>query len=72
MRNYPKLTVGDEVKVYTKGKGNYTSRKETTSRWSDRKYRIEQIEKDMTLQTYYVLEGLRRNYLRHHLLLVND
>lgn len=72
MRKYPKLSVGDEVKIYTKGKGNYTSRKETNSRWSDRKYKIEKIEKDMTLQTYYVLEGLKRHYLRHELLLVND
>lgn len=45
MRNYPKLTVGDEVKVYTEGKGNYTSRKETASRWSDRKYRIEKLKR---------------------------
>ena len=72
MRRYPKLSVGDEVKIYTKGKGNYTSRKETNPKWSERKYKIEKIEKDMTLQTYYVLEGLKRHYLRHELLLVNE
>ena len=29
LRKYPKLNVGDKVKIYNKGKGNYTSRKET-------------------------------------------
>ena len=71
-RKYPQLSVSDKVKIYTKGKGNYTSRKETVSRWSDKTYKIEKIDKDMTLQTYYLLEGLKRRYLRHELLLIND
>ena len=30
LRKYPNLNVGDKVKIYNNGKGNYTSRKETT------------------------------------------
>ena len=29
-RKYPQLSVGDKVKIYTKGAGNYISRKETS------------------------------------------
>ena len=36
MRKYPKLSVSDTVKIYQKGKGNYTSRKETNSKWTER------------------------------------
>ena len=71
-RKYPQLTVGDKVKIYTKGAGNYISRKETNSRWSDKVYTIEKIDRDMTLQKYYLLEGLKRRYLRHELLMVDD
>ena len=71
-RKYPQLTVGDKVKIYTKGAGNYISRKETNSRWSDRVFTIEKIDRDMTLQKYYLLEGLKRRYLRHELLMVDD
>ena len=72
MRKYPQLSVGDMVKIYKKGKGNYSTRKETISKWSDRKFKVEKIERDMTLQKYYILEGLSRHYLRHELLLVNE
>ena len=72
MRKYPKLSVSDTVKIYQKGKGNYTSRKETNPKWTERRYKIERIEKDMTTQTYYTREGLKRHYLRHELLLVED
>ena len=60
------------MKIYTKGAGNYILRKETNSRWSDKVYTIEKIDKDMTLQNYYLLEGLKRRYLRHELLMVDD
>ena len=53
-RKYKNINVGDDVKIYTKGKGNYTSRKETTSRWSDRTYKVVKIDRDITLNTYYV------------------
>ena len=71
-RKYPQLSVGDKVKTYTKGAGNYISRKETNSRWSDKVYTIENIDRDMTLQKYYLLEGLKRRYLRRELLMVDD
>ena len=71
-RKYLQLTVGDKVKIYTKGAGNYISRKETNSRWSDKVYTIEKIDRNMTLQKYYLLEGLKRRYLRHELLMVDD
>ena len=71
-RKYPQLTFGDKVNIYTKGAGNYISRKETVSRWSDKIYTIETIDRDMTLQKYFFLEGLKKRYLRHELLMVDD
>jgi len=70
-RKYKNINIGDDVKVYTKGKGNYTSRKETTSRWSDKTYKVVKIGRDITLNTYYVLEGLQKHYNRHELLLID-
>ena len=37
IRKYPKLPVSDTVKIYQKGKGNYTSRKETHPKWTERR-----------------------------------
>ena len=70
-RNYPNVKEGDTVKVYTKSGGNYTSRKETRSRWSEKTYEVKSVERDMQLNKYYVLEGLPTRYMRHELLLVN-
>ena len=70
-RKYRNVNIGDDVKVFTKGKGNYTSRKETTSRWSDRTYKVVKIDRYITLNTYYVLEGSNRHYNRHELLLID-
>ena len=70
-RKYKNINVGDNVKVFTKGKGNYTSRKETTSRWSDKTYKVVNIDRDITLNKYYVLEGLQKHYNRHELLLID-
>ena len=39
-RKYPNINKGDYVKVFDKGKGNYVSRKETRSQWSERKYKV--------------------------------
>ena len=68
---YKNINIGDDVKVFTKGKGNYTSRKETTSRCSDRTYKVVKVDRDITLNTYYVLEGSNRHYNRHELLLID-
>ena len=70
-RKYPQLNVGDKVKIYTKGAGNYISRKKQTADGVI-KHTIEKIDRDMTLQKYYLLEGLKRRYLRHELLMVDD
>ena len=35
-RKYPEVNVNDKDKIYQKGRGNYTHRKETTSKWSQR------------------------------------
>ncbi len=67
-RKYKTINVGDMVKIYTKGKDNYGSRKEQHTRWSNESYKIVKIDKDVTLNTYYVLEGLSRHYHRHELL----
>ena len=70
-RKYKNISVGDEVKVYTKGTDNAGSRKESKSRWSDRTYKVVDIDRDMMLNTYYVLEGSNRHVSRHELLLVS-
>ena len=72
MRKYPPLEVLCKVKVYKKGKDNYSTRKQTISKWSEAKYKVEKIERDMTLQKYYILEGLKKHFLRHELFLVNE
>ena len=71
-RKYPKLNVGDKVKIYNKGKGNYTSRKETTSRWHNTIYTILKVGRDMMLNKYYEIDGNTKKYNRHELLLVQD
>ena len=38
-RKYPSISEGDYVRVFQKGKGNYTSRKETMSNWRKSYYR---------------------------------
>ena len=70
-RKYPNVTEGDYVKVYSKGKGNYTSRKESRSVWSDRKYMVILVGMDLLNNNYYKLDGLSKKYNRHEILLVN-
>ena len=72
LRKYPKLNVGDKVKNHNKGKGNYTSRKETTSKWSTVSSKITNVGRDMMLNKYYELEGRPKKYNRHELLLINE
>ena len=70
-RKYKNINVGDDVKVYTKGKDNYTSRKEYNSKWSDKTYKVVSIDRDITFNKYYVLDGLKKQYHRHELLLID-
>ena len=70
-RTYPNISVNDTVKIYKKGKGNYTSRKETISKWSKENYKVVKIGYDITANKYYQLEGLNKRYLRHEILLID-
>ena len=71
-RKYPNITEGDYVKIYDKGKGNYVSRKETKSKWSEKKYKVILVGRDMLNNRYYKSEGMSKRYNRHELLLVDD
>ena len=70
-RKYPNVTEGDNVKVYSKGKGNFVSKKESRSVWSERKYKVILVGKDLLNNKYYKLDGLSKKYNRHEILLVN-
>ena len=71
LRKYPNINEGDKVKTYVKGKGNYTSRKESRNQWSERSYEVKEIKRDMQLNKYYLLDGLQKRYNRHEILLVD-
>ena len=68
-RRYPRISEGDQVKVFKKA-GKYGEAKESKSRWSDESYKVLHINKG--INTYYMLEGKSKEYLRHELLLIND
>jgi hypothetical protein len=70
-RKYKSINVDDNVKVFTKGQGKYASRKETVSRWSNQTYKVIKIDRDITFNKYYVLEGLNKQFHRHELLLID-
>ena len=71
LRKYPEIEEGDKVKVFVKGKGNYTSRKENRDQWSERTYEVKEVKRDLQLNKYYILEGRTKRYNRHELLLVD-
>ena len=48
MRKYPKLSVSDTVKIYQKGKGSYTSRKDPTMDGTEIKNRKDRKRYDNT------------------------
>ena len=64
-------SVGDKVKLYIKCNGNYTSRKETVSRWSPLTYEVTKIAYGTTVYKIYDLQCLTRTYTRHEILLVD-
>ena len=66
-RKYDSVNVGDKVKVFTKGRGNYTDRKEYLSKWSARDYTVSSIEYDSAGNKVFKLEGLTKPYLRHEI-----
>lgn len=72
-RKYNTISIGDSVKYFNKGRGNYVSRKETTSKWSNTIHKVSNIEYDVSLNKHYILEGLpgKTSFLRHEILLVD-
>ena len=62
LRKYPKVEVGDKVKVFVKGKGNMTSRKESRNQWSEQTYTVKEIARDLQLK-HYILEGKAKKYI---------
>ena len=72
LRKYPKVEVGDKVKIFVKGKGNYTSRKESRNQWSERTYEVKEVGRDGQLNKHYILDGLSKKYNRHEILLIDD
>ena len=70
-RKYPPINEDDMVKIYDKKQGNFTDRKETNPKWSQRSYKVLEIKRDMMGNRTFKLQGLERPYLRHELLLVS-
>ena len=68
---YPNISINAYVKIYTKGDGKYASRKEYNSRWSETKYKVIDKDRDIMGNTFYKLENLTKEYLRHELLLID-
>lgn len=69
LRKYPNIE-GNKVKIYDKGKGNYTSRKEIRSKWTEQTYTITKVGRDLMLNKYFEVQGRSKTYNRHELLLV--
>ena len=70
-RKYPNISEGYYFKIFEKGKGNYVSRKETRSQWSERKYKVILVGRDVVNYRYYKLDGMSKRYNRHESLLVD-
>ena len=65
-RVYPELEKGDEVKIFRKRK---PTEKERVGNSSQNTYTVERIDEKLG-QTYYLVEGMSRAYLRFELLKV--
>ena len=70
-RRYPTISVDDYVKIFKKP-GKYGESKESKSRWTDERYKVVKVDRDMMMNIVYKLEGKQKSYLRHELLLVSD
>ena len=70
-RKYPNISEGNYVKIFDKGKGNYVSRKETRSQWSEKKYKVMLVGRDMMNNKYYELDAMSKKYNKHEVLLVD-
>ena len=58
-RKYPYINIIDYVKIYTKGDGKHTSRKEYNSRRSETKYKVIDEDRDIMGNTFYKLGNLK-------------
>ena len=70
-RKYTNININDYVKIYTKGDGKYASRKEYNSRWGGTKYTVIDRGRNIMGNTFYKLETLKKEYLRHEILLID-
>ncbi len=70
-RKYPNIKVGDEVKIYQKGKNNLSALKETRPKWSADKYKVKEITHDITFNRSYKIEGFNKTFRRNELLLID-
>ena len=50
-----------------KGRGNYTDRKETASKWSKDNYNVKRIKYNTTGNRTFQLEGLTKPFFRHEI-----
>ena len=57
-------------KIYTKGDGRYASREAYNSRWGETKYEVTEKGSYNMDNTFYKLDNLKQEYLRHEILLV--
>ena len=65
-RQYPDVSVGNEVRIYRK---KDKMDKERKSVWSEAKHKVESITQSMG-QNFYRVEAYHRPLLRHEILLV--
>ena len=54
-RKYPNININDHVKIYTKGDGKHTSRKEQNPRWGETEYKVIYQDRDIMGNTFYKL-----------------
>ena len=64
-RRYPKLVVGDNVRLYHK---KNQLDKERIALWSDAIYKVEEIVVSMRQKMYKISNGKEHRYMRHELL----
>ena len=65
-RKYPDIKIGDEVRIYRRRK-NFE--KEAVALWSDKKYKVTEIEDVPNVGKLYHVEGLPNPLLRSEILL---
>ena len=67
-RKYPDINIGDEVRIYNKGRG-LSSKTFASNKWSEDTYKVDKIIYG-TAGRMYKLEGRKDTFLRSNLLKV--